>query len=199
EEAREAGPNVFHGGKGNGLPLNIDFWGGRMVDDDGRDVPSGEAGNIVISALDNRGMALLNYSLGDRAALSTEPCPCGRTLPLLARLEGRRSEVVRLGDGRELSSLTLEGLFGTALRQTIQAQISQRAQGCLHWRIVPFPNADRDALRLAFLARGRRVLGAETTLTVEFVDTIPRTAAGKFVRSIGSQVAAVPEVIDASD
>jgi hypothetical protein len=72
----------------------------------------------------------------------------------------------------------------------VQARVYLEAQA----RIVSFPNADRDAL----LARGRRVLGAETTLTVEFVDTIPRTAAGKFVRSIGLQVVAAPEVIDAS-
>jgi phenylacetate-coenzyme A ligase PaaK-like adenylate-forming protein len=187
--AMEAGTIGFQCEQRNGFHLNIDLCVVRTVDGHGRDVPAGEPGDIVISALDNRAMALLNFSLGDRAVLSAEPCPCGRSLPLLARLEGRRSESVRLADGRELSSLTLEGLFASELRRTIQAQISQQAPGCLHWRIVPFPTADRDALRAALLARGRRALGVETTLTVEFVDNIPRTTAGKFVRGIVSAAA----------
>ena len=173
----------------SGFHLNIDLCAVRVVDGQGRDVPAGTSGDVVISPLDNRAMALLNYSLGDRATLSPEPCSCGRSLPLLARLEGRRSEIVRLADGRELSSLTLEGLFGKELRRTIQAQIGQQQPGALHWRIVPFPDADRDALRDALLLRGRRVLGLDTTLTVEFVESIPRTASGKFVRGLASMPA----------
>jgi phenylacetate-CoA ligase len=194
--AMEAGTIGFQCEQRNGFHLNVDLCAVRLVDGQGRDVPPGQPGDIVISPLDNRAMALLNYSLGDRAVLSPEPCPCGRSLPLLARLEGRRSEVVRLADGRELSSLTLEALFGAELRRTIQAQIDQQTPGRLHWRIVPFSDADRGALRDALLARGRRVLGAGTTLTVEFVEHIPRTAAGKFIRSVVAAPAPAAETTD---
>ena len=196
--AMEAGTIGFQCEERNGFHLSIDLCAVRIVDGDGRDVPAGEPGDMIISALDNRAMALLNYSLGDRAALSPDPCPCGRSLPLLARLEGRRSEVVRLADGRELSSLTLEALFGAELRRTIQAQIDQQMPGRLHWRIVPFSGADRDTLRDALLARGRRVLGVGTTLTIEFVESIPRTAAGKFLRGVVSTIASSSGVTDAT-
>ena len=196
--AMEAGTIGFQCEQRDGFHLNIDLCAVRLIDAGGQDVPAGEPGDIVISALDNRAMALLNYSLGDRAVMSVDPCPCGRSLPLLARLEGRRSETVRLADGRELSSLTLEALFGAELRRTIKAQIGQQAPGCLHWRIVPFPDADRDALRAALLARGRRVLGVDTALTVEFVDNIPRTAAGKFVRGVVASDMPSSQVADAT-
>ena len=184
--AIEAGTIGFECEQRNGFHLNIDLCATRIVDNEGRDVAPGTPGNVVISPLDNRAMALLNYSLGDRAVLSTEPCPCGRTLPILARLEGRRSEMVSLADRRELSSLTIEGLFSKELRQTIQAQIEQQAPGRLHWRIVPFSEVDRNALRDALVRRGQQVLGTGTIITVNFVEVIARTQAGKFLRAVVS-------------
>ena len=185
--AMEAGTIAFQCERRNGFHVNVDLCALRIVDDEGRDAPPSEAGDVVISPLDNRAMALLNYRVGDRAVLSPDPCPCGRSLPLLARLEGRRSEVVRLADGRELSSLAIEALFGHELRRTLQAQIEQEAPGRLRWRIVPFAEVDRDALRDALLARARSALGAGTTLTVEYVEHIPRTGAGKFLRAFSSR------------
>ncbi len=182
--AMEAGTIGFQCEQRDGFHLNIDLCLVRIVDEEGQDVPPGESGNIVISPLDNRAMVLLNYQIGDRASLSTEPCPCGRTLPLLARLEGRHSEIIQLADGRELSSLAIEALFGLSLRRTVKAQIEQTAPGRLCWRIIPFDKDDRDQLREAIIRRGQHVLGSDTTLTVEFVEEISLTSAGKFPRAV---------------
>ena len=138
----------------------------------------------MISALDNRGTVLLNYRMGDRAVLAERPCPCGRSLPLLASFEGRRSEMIRLANGRTVSSLTLEGLFRGELRRTLQAQIEQLDTGELRWHIVPSASADRDELRRAFTARGRLALGADTPLTIQFTDHIASTNQGKFLRAV---------------
>jgi hypothetical protein len=97
-----------------------------------------------------------------------------------------RSEIVSLADGRELSSLTIEGPFSKELRRTIQAQIEQRAPGCLHWRIVPFSDVHRNALRDAFVVRGQQIPGTGTTLTVNFVEEIAQTQAREFLRSVVS-------------
>ncbi len=70
----------------------------RLVGPDGRDVPSGSEGEVVISNLINRGTVLLNYRLGDLASVAG-PCLCGRTLPLLSGVRGRTSELVTLPDG----------------------------------------------------------------------------------------------------
>jgi phenylacetate-CoA ligase len=117
--AAEAGSIGFQCERREGFHLNIDLCSVRIVGDDGAEVPAGELGDIVISPLDNRAMALLNYRIGDRGALAAEPCPCGRSLPVLARLEGRRSEIIQLADGRELSSVTVEAAFSSELRRTV--------------------------------------------------------------------------------
>ncbi|MDQ3823422.1 MAG: hypothetical protein M3321_09305 [Actinomycetota bacterium] len=71
----------------------------RVVRPDGADAAPGEAGEVVVSNLVNRGMVLLNYRLGDVAALLADECACGRSLRLLSPVQGRINEVVVLTDG----------------------------------------------------------------------------------------------------
>jgi len=182
--AMEAGTIGFQCERREGFHLNVDLCAVRVVDADGRTLPPGEPGELVISSLDNRGTVLLNYRIGDRAILATQPCPCGRSLPLLASFEGRRSEMIRLLDGREFSSLTLEGMFRTELRRTLQAQIEQIRPGELRWHIVPFASTNREELRDAFAVRAAQALGTGTKVTIQFTEEITRTSQGKFVRAV---------------
>jgi phenylacetate-CoA ligase len=165
-----------------GHHLNVDMCSVRLVDARGRDVPAGEPGEVVISNLWNRATVLLNYRLGDRATMAVEPCPCGRTLPVLEELHGRVSDVVRLADGRELSELVLDGMFRPELDDTLKAQISQPTPGRLRWSIVPMPGVDAEALKTSLLQKARARLGDDTVVELEFVDDIGRTARGKFAR-----------------
>jgi phenylacetate-CoA ligase len=162
-----------------GHHLNVDLCAIRVIDEQGRTVPPGEPGEVVASSLRNRAMVLLNYRLGDRAAFDPAACPCGRSLPLLDRLDGRHSDVLTLGDGREVSSLALEALFRDELRPALKVQLAQPAPGDVRWLIVPLPAADRDALRGALLARWRDVLGDGTRVSVEFDADIQGTRQGK--------------------
>jgi len=182
--AMEGGTIGFQCERRQGFHLNVDLCAVRVVDADGRTLPPGEPGEVVISLLDNRATVLLNYRIGDRAILATRPCPCGRSLPLLASFEGRRSEMIRVADGREFSSLMLEGLFRAELRRTLQAQIEQIRPGEFEWHIVPFASTDREELRQAFAARAAQALGAGTKVTIQFTEEIARTSQGKFVRAV---------------
>lgn len=83
-----------------GFHLHEDLCHVRIVGDDGRDLPAGTPGRVLISNLVNRATVLLNHPIGDVAALATEPCPCGRTLRLLTELEGRVEDALTLDDGR---------------------------------------------------------------------------------------------------
>ena len=167
-----------------GFHLNVDFHAFRVVDPEGRDVAPGTPGDLVVSNLHNRAMVLLNYRIGDRAVLDPDPCPCGRTLPLLSRLEGRRSEQLRLADGRELSSFAIEALFRELLAPTLKVQIEQSMPGALLLRVVPFQRLDREPLAGAIRRRAREVLGEGTRVAVEFVDEIAPTPQGKFLRTV---------------
>jgi phenylacetate-CoA ligase len=182
--AMEAGTIGFQCEEREGFHLNTDLCAVRVVGDSGEDLPPGESGGVVISPLDNRAMILLNYQLGDRATLSEDPCPCGRTLPLLTQMEGRQSEMIRLGDGREITSITIEAMFSALLRRTVQAQLAQDVPGTLCWRVVPIAGESRGDLERAMKERALSVLGSDTRLEVSFVDRIPLTGAGKFLRAV---------------
>lgn len=178
--ATEVGRIGFHCERCEDHHLNIDLCAVRIVDDEGRTLPSGRLGEVVVSTLRNRALVLLNYRLGDRAMLAPDPCPCGRALPLLRDLQGRFSEILELADGRTISPLHLEGLFRHELRSALKVQIVQLRAGDFVWRIVPFRDADREALVRAVLERARRELGTENSVRVEFVDDIVGTGSGKF-------------------
>jgi phenylacetate-CoA ligase len=82
-----------------GYHVHADVCHVSIVDRDGRQLPSGESGEVVVSNLFNRTTVILNYRLGDIAALDPEPCPCGRTTPRLVGLHGRVDEILRLRSG----------------------------------------------------------------------------------------------------
>ena len=71
----------------------------RVVRPDGTEASPDEPGEVVVSNLLNRGTVLLNYRLGDVAALLPDACPCGRSFRLLGPVEGRVIEIVHLDDG----------------------------------------------------------------------------------------------------
>ena len=164
--------------------LNVDLCAVRLINDTGKTAQPGEVGEIRISNLHNRAMVLLNYHLGDRGVLTTTPCSCGRTLPVLARLEGRSSEILRLADGRTLSALLLEIFCWDLSQPALQIQIVQPTQGQLRWRLVPRAEMDRIHITQQLAARSREFLGTGVGIEVEFVDRIPVTPQGKFLKVV---------------
>ncbi|MBN1318585.1 MAG: phenylacetate--CoA ligase family protein, partial [Anaerolineales bacterium] len=86
--AVETGRLGFECERRNGYHLNVDLCAARIVDENGETADPELAGDVVISNLHNKAMVLLNYRLGDRAVMAGTQCPCGRSLPLLERLEG---------------------------------------------------------------------------------------------------------------
>lgn len=101
-----AAVETFHIGffceRRTGHHLHEDCCHVRVVRTDGSDASPGESGEVVVSNLLNRGTVLLNYRLGDVAALLPDACPCGRSFRLLGAVEGRVIEFVRLDDGKRV-------------------------------------------------------------------------------------------------
>lgn len=88
------GPGVaFECDAGGGLHVNADAFVPEVVDADGQPVPDGTFGELVLSAPTRQARPLLRYRTGDRTALDRRPCPCGRTLPRIARIDGRLDDV----------------------------------------------------------------------------------------------------------
>lgn len=71
----------------------------EILDDAGQPCRPGETGRVVVTPLHNFAMPLIRYEIGDYAEVGA-PCDCGRSLPVLARIHGRRRNMMLLPDGR---------------------------------------------------------------------------------------------------
>ncbi|MEJ2008719.1 MAG: AMP-binding protein [Acidobacteriota bacterium] len=56
-------------------------------------------GELVVTTLSRRTMPLIRYRVRDVTRFLEEPCPCGATIHRLARIRGRRDEMVVMGAG----------------------------------------------------------------------------------------------------
>jgi len=72
---------------------------------DGQPAAPGELGEIVISRLDNFAMPFIRYRSGDLGVMAEGSCRCGRSLPLIAKIEGRLQDAIVTSDGRIISRL----------------------------------------------------------------------------------------------
>jgi phenylacetate-CoA ligase len=164
----------------HGFHLHEDLCHVRIVDAEGRTVPDGTHGEVVISNLVNRGTVLLNYRLGDLATILTEPCPCGRTTRILSELEGRVSEFVRLRDGVMFTPTMLADLmepYGDVIRYQLVQVESDRFD--LQLVTADETSFARTAAPLAAEV-SRRLAGAAVEPT--YHDSTKSPQVGKFMR-----------------
>ncbi len=71
----------------------------EILDEAGRPCVPGETGRVVLTPLHNFAMPLIRYEIGDYAEVGS-PCDCGRGLPVISRIHGRRRNMIVLPDGR---------------------------------------------------------------------------------------------------
>jgi phenylacetate-CoA ligase len=75
---------------------------------DAENVVPGERGEIVYTCLYNYAMPLIRYEIGDIGIPSDELCTCGRGLPLMKCVEGRKDDFIYLPSGKIISPMLLE-------------------------------------------------------------------------------------------
>ncbi len=148
----------------------------EVVDEKNQPLPPGEVGELLCTRLLNYGQVLIRYRVGDRGALSAEPCPCGRPLPVLKSLDGRSGDALITRDGRRLSRVSslMSGVQTVAAWQIVQDDIDR-----FRIRVVTDPEfSPGDSERLK---RNLAVDLGDAQIDVEPVDEIERTAAGKAI------------------
>ena len=67
----------------------------EVVDTNGRAVPSGTQGEVVVTTLGVEGMPLLRYKTGDICKVYKEKCLCGRTTTRLGPIIGRKKQMLK--------------------------------------------------------------------------------------------------------
>lgn len=150
----------------------------EIVDGDGRVLPAGEAGEIVVTHLATSEFPFVRYRTGDIGVLGSEPCSCGRGLPVLASVEGRATDFVTASDGTVLHGLALiyvlRDMPGVESFRIVQESLQ-------HTRVeVVAGNADRTGLQQAIEKPFRERLGQDVAITIDHVDAITREQSGKY-------------------
>ncbi len=77
----------------------------EVVDDEGNPVRPGELGKVLVTRFDNFAMPLIRYYLGDLVETEEKndsSCRCGRHLPLLRRIVGRDTDIVKTRSGKRM-------------------------------------------------------------------------------------------------
>ena len=151
----------------------------RVVREDGRPAGPGEQGRVLLTDLENWVMPFINYAVGDRATVGW-PCRCGRGLAVLAAVDGRESEVIRLPGGGQLSGYVLESCIKAEcdVATLREYQLVQTARDRVLVKLVTTPRftgEDAARLRRAF----EKVLGPDVAVEVAEVDDIPSEPSGK--------------------
>ncbi|MFO0636681.1 MAG: hypothetical protein U0168_27935 [Nannocystaceae bacterium] len=143
-------------------------------------VPHGSDGGrtlyrVIGTSLDNWHQPLLRYDLGDLVTLADEGCDCGLPGRVVEDIDGRREDMVELGDGRKVGRA---GEIFKKLDFIREAQIRQHRAGEITIALVsrgPWTEAHDAKLRASVAER----LGHEMAVTIALVEQLPRTAAGK--------------------
>jgi len=159
----------------NGLHINVEHVMLEIVEN-GEPVGDGKTGKIVITDLHNYVMPLIRYDTGDIGAISTQPCSCGITWPLLQNVQGRESEYVVIMDNiRVPLSIFVDSFSCTFRRSIAELQFVQRRDESIVIRLVPggqFNTSDLTKFRAYF----REFL---SNFEIEIVKELPPGRSGK--------------------
>jgi phenylacetate-CoA ligase len=98
----------------------------EVVRQDGRPCDPGETGELLVTPLYNFTMPLIRYATGDLAEFPARigPCACGRSLPVITRIIGRRRNTLRFVGEKsgqpDINSEVIEAYLGARQWQIFQ-------------------------------------------------------------------------------
>ena len=136
------------------------------------------SGEIAVTDLFNYGMPFIRYLNGDLGTPQPGACACGRGLPLLQRVDGRKLDAIRTRDGR-----ILPGEFFPHMLKDVNGvrrfQVVQRSLDGVDIKLVRGDGFDRSASD--YIRRETtKVLGDGVAINLIFVDALPTSSNGKF-------------------
>jgi phenylacetate-CoA ligase len=159
------------------LHINEDWVYVEITDSQGRPVPAGQVGQVVLTGYFTFGMPFIRYAVEDAAAFSEDmsPCPCGCNFRSLSRLEGKLQDLISLPQGGYVSG---EFFAGVMRNHPVQHfLVRQPSLEQLEALLVPaegYSPQDEDQMRKRILEYCPGV-----TVTFQQVAEVPLAASGK--------------------
>ena len=142
-----------------------------------------EKGKIILTDLLNYGMPFIRYQIEDIGYSIADKCPCGRNLPLMDISGGRITDFLVTPEGTIISGASLT-IFLIANTPGIgQAQLIQYAPDEIVFRIVKKNNFDNNSIKY-IQQEFPKFFGNNMKYHIEFVESIPAEASGKYRFSI---------------
>jgi phenylacetate-CoA ligase len=135
----------------------------------------------------NYAMPLVRYAVGDVGVPSEKVCTCGRTLPLMDIVEGRKDSFLFLPNGQIVSprSFTIAISTFQLYEQIDQFRVVQKETDLFEVQIQkkqPFSEDELMATLLSeHLRKTFRLSKKEVTFDINFVDRIPLDKNGKLM------------------
>ena len=156
---------------------NVEFGILQIGGPDGMPAPSGVKGELIQTGLTNFSMPLIRYATEDIGWLTNGACRCGRGLPLMGPVEGRKDDVIVTADGRIMPRAGLDQIHEFA-DNLERCQLVQEKLGEVLVRVLPRPGFGPEDERELANQLSRR-LGKGTQVRIDIVDRLDLTISGK--------------------
>jgi phenylacetate-CoA ligase len=169
--------------KSSGLHLIPDIHYLEVVDNEGKEVALGKAGNIIITLLTNYTMPLIRYKIKDRGILSDTNRQCEHGFPLLEKITGRIKSVFINNFGDYID----DDVFFTLLRLKENIKKFQIIQETAEHIIINLMLTDKTKLKdvdkefREISQKIRKVMGGETKIKYNIVAEIKPSPSGKYM------------------
>lgn len=150
----------------------------EIVDADGRVLPPGEAGEVLITHLHSHDFPFIRFKNGDIAALDDGPCVCGRGLPLIKEVQGRSLDLLYAHNGARVHAVT----FGALLRRLpgmCQFKVIQESLERIRLQLVVTDEFDAREAMPRIVEQFRYFLGP-VQVEPEFLERIEPEPTGKY-------------------
>lgn len=150
----------------------------EVVDGEGKQVPPGQMGRVLVTQFYNFAWPCVRYDTGDLAELMPEEavCACGVRLPKIRRVLGRIGDTLVTPDGKVIPAKAIPHfqVFGLVAERVRCYQIYQEKKEEVLIRIVKAEGYDQtteDHIRQKISA----ILGDAVRVGFQYVDDIPLT------------------------
>jgi len=135
--SREFGDIAQEDKNHDGLRINSDHVYVEILDENGNECPAGKEGDLYITGLNNYGMPLIRYNIGDRASWpETQYYYKGMPFPLMKEIQGRVFETIEAPNGNKIG-----GTFWTILLRAKggikQFQVIQKTHQSIQIKYLP--------------------------------------------------------------
>ena len=149
----------------------------EILDENDRPCRVGAIGRVVVTPLYNYATPLFRYEVGDYAEAGA-PCACGRSLPVIKRIMGRRRNLFTLPDGSRIWPTFNVKKLGqiVSIRRHKFVQTARDAVDVFLVTDHPISPEEEDTL-ITIVAS---VLPMPFKITIRRVDEIPQPESGKY-------------------